>query len=183
MTNQNRQIKNFFMTTFILTTLLLSCSDSHHNNVQQVNNANNQQAVYTDTVKNDSSYVFTGFYFLSDSGDRIKMRKDHSDEDYEISQKPFVSIKNILRATAQKNVFEGRDTYGMTIVLDNSGTKDLQQVTGNSEHPYIAVVIANRLLYVVENTSKIKTGIMQIILVDYTEKEVNDMMDAIHRKR
>jgi hypothetical protein len=171
------------MTIFILTTLFLSCSDSNHNNTQQVNNENNQQAIYSDTVKNDSSYVFTGFYFLADNGQGIKMQKDHSDEYYDISKKPFVSIKNILRATAQKNIIHGRDTYGVTIVLDNAGTKDLEQGTGNSEHPYIAVVIANRLLYVVENKSQIKTGIMQIILVDYTEKEVNDMIDAINQKR
>lgn len=172
------------MTIFILTTLLLSSSDSTHKNTQvQIGADNNQQAIYSDTVKNDSSYVSTGFYFLADNGRGIRMRKDHSEEDYDISKKPFVSINNILRATAQKNVIQGRDTYGVTIVLDNAGTKDLEQGTGNSEYPHIAVVIANRLLYVVENTSQMKTGIMQIILVDYSEKEVNDMIEAINQKR
>ena len=172
------------MISLILTALLLSCADNTTKNTHiQPEANNNQQAINSTTAKNDSSYVLTGFYFLADDGRGIKMRKDHSDEVYDISKNPFVSIKNILRATAQKNVIQGRDTYGVTIVLDNAGTKDLEQGTGNSSHPYIAIVIANRLLYIVENTSQIKTGIMQVILVDYSEKEVNEMIDAISQKR
>src|SRR5688500_8847520 len=150
-----------FMLSLILVTMLLSCADKTNKSTHtQAEAINNQAAIYSDTAKNDSSYVFTGFYFLADEGQGIKMQKDHSDEVYNISKNPFVSIKNILRATAQKNVIQGRDTYGVTIVLDNPGTKDLEQGTGDPSHPYIAVVIANRLLYIVENTSQIKTGIM-----------------------
>lgn len=172
------------MLSLILVTFFLSCADKtkKSTNIQTEAN-NNQSTIYADTTKYDSSYVFTGFYFLADQGQGIKMQKDHSEEAYSISKNPFVSIKTILRASAQKNVIQGRDTYGVTIVLDNQGTKELEQETGNPSQPYIAVVIANRLLYVVENTSKIKTGIMQIILVDYSEKEVNDMIDAINQKR
>ena len=171
------------MTILILMTLLLSCSNGANKNTQAQTDAHNQQTIYSDTSKSDSFYVFTGFYFLADNEQGIKMRKDHSNEVYNISRNPFVSIKNILRAAAQKNVIQGHDTYGVTIVLDNAGTKAFEQGTGNSAHPYVAVVIANRLLYVVENTSKIKTGIMQIALVDYSEKEVNDMIEAITQKR
>jgi hypothetical protein len=170
--------------SFILVTLLLSCAyNTNKNTNTQTRADNNHTTVYSDATKNDSSYVFTGFYFLANNGQGIRMQKDHSDEIYNISKTPFVSINNILRATAQKNVIQGRDTYGITIVLDNPGAKDLEQETGNPSHQYIAVVIANRLLYVVENTSQIKTGIMQIILVDYSEKEVSNMIDAINEKR
>ena len=64
-----------------------------------------------------------------------------------------------------------------------SSSLDLEEGTDNPSYPYIALVIENWLLYVVENTSKIKTGKMNIIVVDYTEKEVNDMIDAINQKR
>lgn len=177
-------MKNLFTISLVSTILLLSCADNTAKNTHLQSKSNdNQQAIYPDTTKSDSPYVFTGFYFLADNGQGIKMQRDHSTEVYNISEKPFVSTKNILRATAQKNVIEGRDTYGVTIILDNEGTKYLEQGTGNSSHTYIAIVIANRLLYVVENTSQIKTGIMQIILVDYSEKEVNEMIDAINQKR
>jgi preprotein translocase subunit SecD len=110
------------------------------------------------------------------------MHKDHSNEDFYISQKPFVSVKNILRVNAQKNIIDGRTTWGVTLVLDNQGTKDLEEATGNSIYPKIAIVMANRLLYVVENSSKIKTGIMQIILIDYNQNEVDEMVNAISNK-
>lgn len=131
----------------------------------------------------NSSYVPTGFYFLADKEKGIKMRKDHSNEYYNISSKPFVSVKNILRANAKKNIVEGDITYGISIVLDNQATKDLEQLSDNPSYPYIAVVIANRLLYIVKNTSKIKSGIMQIILDEYTENEVDAMVNAIRQKK
>lgn len=161
-----------------------SCSAGPGDNEQQNNRDSHPPTVHVKHAKHDStSYVASGFYFLEESGQGIKMRKDHSAEDYDISEKPFVSVKNILSASAQKNAIEGRGMYDVNIVLDNAGTKDFALGTGNPEHPYIAVVIANRLLYVVENTTQITTGKMQIMLVGYSEKEVNDMIDAIHHKR
>jgi len=177
-------MRNFFITIFILAALLMSsCSAGPGDNEQQNNRDSHPPTVHVKHAKHDSTYVTSGFYFLEESGQGVKMRKDHSDEDYNISEKPFVSVKNILSASAQKNVVEGREMYDVNIVLDNAGTKDFALGTGNPEHPYIAVVIANRLLYVVENTTQITTGKMQIMLVDYSEKEVNDMIDAIHHKR
>jgi preprotein translocase subunit SecD len=177
-------MSNLLMTILLLTTLLFSCSDGTNKRMAiQAETDNSQQTIYSNTSKADSSLVSTGFYFLDENGQGIELKKDHSDEVYTLSRTPFVSVKNILRATAQKNVIDGRTTYGVTIVLDNAGTKDLEQATGNSAHPYMAIVIANRLLYVVKNTSKIKTGIVQIALVDYSEKEMNDMIGAINQKR
>jgi hypothetical protein len=139
--------------------------------------------VTQDTLRSSNNHVFTGFYFLAEDGRGIKMRKDHSEEDYYISEKPFVSISNISSANASKNIIQGQETYGVTIVLDKMGTKHLAQATGDGKHPYLAIVIANRLLYVVGNSTQIKTGLMEIVLVDYSEKEVQDMMEAIENKR
>ena len=171
------------MINLILVALSLSIADK--NNIITVSyiKANNQTASFYDTSKKDTSYVFTGFYFLAEQGQGIKIKRDRSDEFYNISKTPFVSVKNVLRAIPQKNVIQGRDTYALTIVLDNQGTSDLEKGTGNRSQQHIAVVIANRLLYVVENTTQIKTGIMQLHLLDYSEKEVNDMVSAINQKR
>ncbi len=172
------------MIKLLTTILLFSCTNNTTQDKQIASQDNsNNTFINSDTTKADSSYVPTGLYFLADKEQGMKMRKDHSNEDYNISPKPFVSVKNILRANAQKNIIEGRVTYGVTLVLDNQGTKDLEEATGNSSYPYIAIIMANRLLYVVENTSKIKTGLMQIILVDYTENEVDEMVNAITQKK
>lgn len=167
-----------------MTLLLFSCTNNTNSEKHTASqDKSNNTFINSDTRKVDTSHVATGFYFLADKEQGIKMRKDHSNEDYNISPKPFVSVKNILRANAQKNITEGRVTYGVTLVLDNQGTKDLEEATGNPSYPFITIIMANRLLYVVPNTSKIKTGLMQIILVDYTENEVDEMVNAISQKK
>ena len=172
------------MINLFITILLSSCANNTNADKHILSQDNSSQTIVSsDTSKLDSSYVPTGFYFLADKEQGIRMHKDHSDENYNISPKPFVSVQNILRANAQKNIVQGRVTYGVTIVLDNQGTTDLAEATGNSSYPYIAIVMANRLLYVVENTSKIKTGIMQVILVDYAENEIDEMVNAIIKKK
>jgi len=176
-------MRTIFMINLLLTILLSSCGNNKN---QDKNFAIEHRSTpiinSSDTSKVDSSYVRTGFYFLTDIGKAIKMHMDHSNQDFYISQKPFVSVKNILRVNAQKNIIDGRTTWGVTLVLDNQGTKDLEEATGNSIYPKIAIVMANRLLYVVENSSKIKTGIMQIILIDYNQNEVDEMVNAISNK-
>lgn len=168
----------------IVMPLLFSCTGNANNSQYIIGKTNTTETNdYPDTLKGNSSYVSTGFYFLADAGQGIKMQKERSDEIYNISKIPFASVKNILRADAQKNIVQGHDTYNITMVFDNKGTKDLEQGTGNPSYPKIAVVIANRLFYVVENVSKISTGIMDVILVDYTEKEVNDLTNAINHKK
>jgi hypothetical protein len=177
-------MRALFMVNIFLTALLLSFIPKTDGNKPITTQTRlNSDIVYSDASQVGDLYVSTGFYFLANKGQGVKMRKDHSDENYDISNKPFVSVKNILRTHAQKNIIQQRVTYGVTIVLDNQGAKYLEEGTGNPAYPYMAVVIANRLLYVVENTSKIKTGIMNIVLVDYTEKEVNEMVDAINKKK
>ncbi|RQO68386.1 hypothetical protein DBR40_20805 [Pedobacter sp. KBW01] len=167
------------MLNLLFTLLLYSCSNSSAGNQLSIN-----QIMESDGASGiNDSYVATGFYFLADEGQGIKMKKDHSTEYYHISKKPFASITNILRATVQKNVIDQNETYGVVIVFDNKGTKDLEEGTGNDKYPYIAVVIANRLMYVIENKSKIKTGVMNIYLQDYSEKEVGDMIDSINKKK
>src|ERR1700739_713323 len=97
---------------------LFSCVSRTKNRAYaDVEISNNQTAFYSDTSKNDSSYVYTGFYFLADTGQSIKMQKDHSSEVYSISKNPFASVKNVLRATVQKNTIQGVDTYAVNVVF------------------------------------------------------------------
>ena len=125
----------------------------------------------------------TGFYYLADKEDGVKMLKEQSNEVYKISRTPFVAVENIIRANLIKTKLESSISTSINMVMDNKGTQNLKQGTGNFAHPYIAVVIANRLLYVVENNYKIETGIMSIILVNYPEEVMEEMLDAIRNKR
>jgi len=136
-----------------------------------------------DTSKPGKTYVPTGFYFLSKENEGVKMKKEQSDEIYTISKVPFVSVKNFLRAKIRKVPLEKDSSTILLIVLDNKGTKDFENASGNPLYSHFAVVIANRLLYVLENTAKIDTGILNIIVDGYSDFELKQMLDAINAKR
>lgn len=131
----------------------------------------------------DTNYVPTGFYLLADSGKaRVKMRKEHSDEIYAINPKPFVTVENVITAELQKLSLEGKVINELCMTMDEKGTHDLKKGIGNSLYPYVAVVVANRLLFVVENKSSVSNGVMCIHLYDYTEEEMQSMLDAVKAK-
>ena len=140
------------------------------------------EVVSADTTGLNHTYVTTGFYFPSVNNNGIKMKKDFSNEIYTLADKPFIGVNNIKYARVQKNKDEQGVYSFLNIVLDDQGTSKLKEVTGNPAYPLIAIVVGNRLLYVVQNKANITTGIMNIIVDGYSDKELKKMLDAISRK-
>ena len=125
----------------------------------------------------------TGFYYLADSLEGIKMRKRGSHEVYTIAPAAFASVKNIVN-TKLKKTYTDKGVYAeLCMTFDSKGTNDLADGTGNVLHPQIAVVVANQLLFVVNNTAKIKTGVMNVYLDGYTDPELKALQDAVEHKR
>ncbi|MDB4920049.1 MAG: hypothetical protein JWQ54_2032 [Mucilaginibacter sp.] len=131
----------------------------------------------------DTTYMPTGFYFLAEKGKGIDMREEKSDEIYTISPLPFASVKNISKVKFEKVQLREGEYTELCMTFDDTGTKNVAKGTGNPQHPKIAVIIANRLLYVVENRTSIKTGIMCVALLGYSEKEMEEMRNSIDIKR
>lgn len=131
----------------------------------------------------DTTYMATGFYFLAEKGKGIKMREEKSDEIYTIAPLPFASVKNIVRITSEKGQYQKQEYTNLCMTFDDTGTKDLAKGTGNPLHPKIAVIIANRLLYVIENKTPIKSGTTCVILLGYSKKEMDEMRNSIDKKR
>lgn len=130
----------------------------------------------------DSTYLHTGFYFLSGEADGVKIRMEHSDKVFSLAKKPFASVYNIRQTELKKiPLAEGIITQ-LCLTFDSKGTEDIEINTGNPLHPKMAVIIANKLLYVVDNNFKIKTGVMCVILDGYSEQEMIAMREAVDKK-
>lgn len=164
--------------------LFFSCSnDTRTNNKPEPTDEYPHAPYTTDTTKVTKEYVSTGFYPLADNLDGIKMRKEQSNEVYSIAQKPAVSVYDISHCSLQlDSLTEGIDGI-LKIEFDEKGTQNFKDITGNPLHPYIAIVIANRLLYVVEVQGQITTGKNNILLEGYSKKEMQAMVDEINKKR
>jgi len=131
----------------------------------------------------DTTYSPTGFYFLVPESKGINKRVEKSETVYTIAPSPFASVKNISKVKLETIHLKDRDDAELCLTFDDQGTRDLEEGTGNPMHPKIAVVVANRLLYVVENRSKIKTGIMCIALIGYSGQEMEAMRHTVENKR
>jgi PsbP-like protein len=131
----------------------------------------------------EPKYLKTGFYFLEGMNKGIMMHKDLSDETYFLKDKPFASVENVIKARLLRTRISGSIYPVISMQFDENGTNDLRE--GTALPTKFAVVIANRLLYVIDNSgsSSIKTGVMQIILEDYSEEEAESMLNAILHKR
>jgi hypothetical protein len=169
---------------FLLLLVIAACS-SH-----SAHNSYTESSLDTESVTNitgkkiaDATYMPTGFYFLVPESKGIDKRVEKSETVYTIASSPFASVKNISKVKLETTHLKDRDDAELCLTFDDQGTRDLEEGTGNPMHSKIAVVVANRLLYVVENTSKIKTGIMCISLIGYSEQDMKTMRRSVENKR
>ncbi|MCW3463969.1 hypothetical protein [Chitinophaga nivalis] len=141
---------------------------------------------HADTTKEksaDTVYMRTGFYFLADTLTGIKMQEKNSDKIYSIEKLPFASVDNIIECKIQDTKIDSTTYKNICIKFDAKGTKDLQDGTESPFHPKIALIIANRLLYVVDNRTSVKDGAVCAYLIDFSQQEINAMKEAIEQKR
>ncbi|MGF2412294.1 MAG: hypothetical protein ACQUYJ_08210 [Ferruginibacter sp.] len=92
------------------------------------------------------------------------MKKENSDEIYSIAKVPFASVNNIAKVELEQTKSDGEMYSNLCMTFDTKGTKDLEEGTANPLHPQLAIVIANKLLYVVDNNVNSKIGIMCVTL-------------------
>ena len=173
----SRQYESVSLLTFLM--FITACSSNSTQTVESSTAKNKISNVHGKLI--DSTYMRTGFYFLAEKG--ISMHLDKSNEIYTISPSPFASVENVIKTKIEKTQLKNGDYTELCMTFDKIGTENLTEGTGNPLHPKIAVVVANHLLYVVENTTSIKTGVMCVGLVGYSEKEMEEMRHSVDIKR
>lgn len=166
---------------FLTFTSLISCSDNSASkkNPQSENSVTSLSA----SQQVDTTYMPTGFYFLTDEkNDGVRMKEESSSEYYSLAKVPFASVTNIKQTELITTKLEQGNYTELCMTFDDKGTKDLENGTGNSLHSKIAVVIVGKLLYVVDNTTKIKTGVMCVGLVGYSKEQMTEIKKAVDQK-
>lgn len=162
--------------------LFFSCANETHNIPPPP--VESERPLYSnDTTKVTKEYVATGYYLLADNIDGIRMRKEQSNEVYSIAKKPFVAVGNIMHCRLQYDTTEAGIETTLNMEFDEEGTQSFKNVTGNPLYPNIAIVVANRLLYVVEVQGEISTGKTRTFLDGYSKEGMESMVDAVNKKR
>lgn len=170
-----------FLFQVLILVLNTSCTENKTNN-DNVEIPENPLTQLKDK-SSDTMAALTGFYFLeSDINNGVKIKKEGSNENYILSKTAFASVNNIIETKLVKTKLSQGDYTELCMKYDEKGTKDLAEGTGNILYPQIAVVVAGKLLYVIDNTSKIKTGVMCVGLIGYSQEEMQAIKTAVDQK-
>lgn len=132
-----------------------------------------------ETTAADTTYMPTGFYYLADGKEGIRMHKYRSEDRYTFAPTPFAGVTHITDVKLVQTPIKNGVYNELCLTFDSVGTKDLAAGTGNPLHPQIAAVVANKLLFVVKNEVSIKTGIMYVGLVDFTDTEMEEIRKSV----
>ena len=168
----------------LLSVMFFSCT-SHPSTKEK-----NPNPIHSSTsIKIDTTYLRTGFYYLAAGSDGIGKKCEGDDQVYSLAKIPFVSVDNVSQCNIKMEKIENKVYPNLCLQFDKKGTTDLKEGTGNPLHPQIAVVIAGKLIYVVQNRpeSNITTGNVCIIImgsgIGVSGLELEAMKRAVDNKR
>jgi len=159
------------MTTFIIFSVffLSNCSGS---NAQTNNNT-------TDTIKQDNSYLQTGWYYIIDNNN-FKRQLDKSSDFYFIDPEPIVTVKNFTKLEIYTSNFGDIE---LSIQLDKIGVKNWSNATERATGNYLAFILDNRLLHIAYVNSQIMSGITVLNRSDYSKEELEKIKASIESEK
>ncbi len=111
------------------------------------------------------------------------MRLRGSDEVYTIARDAFASGKDIVDTRWETTSTKAGVNTNLCMKFNYKGTNDLKDGMGNPMHPKIAAVVANQLLFVVDNSTKVTGGEMCVALIGFSKSEMKAIrLDVMHKK-
>lgn len=134
-------------------------------------------------LKTDTVYMRTGFYFLTDTVKGVRMLQETTGKVYSLERKPFAAVDNIVVCNIEEFKTDSTADKYLQMKFDEEGTRNLLAATENPLQAKVALVVGNRLLYVVANNARIETGVVSAYVTDYSPEEIAAMVQAIKEKR
>lgn len=171
--------------------LLLSCTQGSNSKrikidslLYNVNDSARLHIVDTAALNRvDTNYMRTGFYLLSYDNNGVRKREEKTGEIYSIASTPFASVDDVIKTSIQKTKLENGEEYSeLCLTFNEKGTENIKAATNKALQSKMAVIIANKLIYVVKIEGVIKTGVVYIGLYDYTEEEIEALKKAVDNK-
>lgn len=133
-------------------------------------------------IKNDSTILYTGWYFIVETDSGIKRQLDKSTRIYSIHPKAIVTAKNFTRLEIYESNAGGQKYLGLSMQLDKEGTKNWSMATEKTIGRHLAFILDNRLLQVAKVNSQITAGMTALNRGDYTRQELENFRTIIERE-
>lgn len=153
--------------------LLLSCGQSSSTNLKNESANKVEQSQSLDDL-------VTGWYYLTDKKNGIEKTLKGSEEVFFIDPTPIVTVENFTDLEIYQSNY---GDYGLTIRLDERGTKEWSIATGKSIDKKLALIIDNELYFTPTVNSQIDVGITALNRGDLTEKELKAIKQRIEKEK
>ncbi|MGY0035131.1 SecDF P1 head subdomain-containing protein [Pedobacter sp. NJ-S-72] len=124
--------------------------------------------------------LYTGWYYVVDSGKGIKRQLDKSKEIYFIDRHPIVTPINL---SIEENNVGGAEYYRLFMQLDGPGSKLWAVATKKAIGKQLAFILDNRLLYVAPVFAQILNGMTVINRTNYSNEEFENFKTIIKSER
>lgn len=160
------------MTYLFSILILLGCGQISSTDLKSESTNQVEQPQTTDMV--------TGWYYLTDKENGIKKTLKGAEETYIIDPTPIVTVDNFIDLEIYQSNY---GDYGLTIRLDDIGTKEWSIATGKSINKKLALIIANELYFTPTVNSQIDVGITALNRGDLTEEELKAIKLKIEEEK
>lgn len=176
---------------FYLVILLTSCAD---NSSTKGNKRIGDRLLETpeqltkdssDILINDSTLLYTGWYYVIDTPNGYKRQLDKSNETYYLDPKPIVIAKNFTTFEIYESTFNDKQYFGLSINLDKEGTENWSNATRKAEitGTRLAFILDNRLLQVSKVNSQITGGVTALNRGEYSRQELEYFITIIKSEK
>lgn len=170
------------MTTIIFTTVFFFASCLTNNSTD------NQQIIKTqrDTViKNEKNFVSsdsilqTGWYYIVDTDNGFKRQLDKDTTHFFIDPNPIVTAKNFVKM----EIYTSKSGHlGLSIKLDNEGTKSWSIATEKAIGQELAFILDNKLIQTPTVMGQITGGITAINNDNFSKEELEKIIAIISKE-
>jgi len=161
------------MTYLLSIIFLFSCGQAPPTDQKTESNNSTEQTQTSDHLK-------TGWYYLTDKENGIEKTLKGTEETHFIEPTPIVTVDNFTDLEIYQSNY---GDYGLTIRLDDKGTKEWSVATGKSINKKLALIIDNELYFTPTVNSQIDVGITALNRGDLTEKELKAIKLKIEKEK
>jgi len=126
------------------------------------------------------SRLKTGWYYIVNTDNGYKRQLDQDTAFYFIKPNPIITAKNITNLDIYKDNYGG---IGLSMKLDDSGTKFWSEATNKAIGKQLAFIFDNKLLHVPKVNSQITGGITALNRDIYSVNELETIKAAIEKEK
>jgi|WetSurMetagenome_2_1015567.scaffolds.fasta_scaffold162026_2 hypothetical protein len=127
----------------------------------------------------DSTYLKTGWYFVTTKESGIQRKIQGMDEVIFIDPAPIVTVYNFKELEIYKS---NNNDFGLLIKLDTEGSKSWGIATKKTIGNRIALIIDNELIFTPQVNAQITTGISALNRGDLSEEELKNLKLKIEKE-